>query len=128
MTTFVQEKPIRHIQLSDLSTISDSEHCKVRITGNVNFDKTTGSELVLLNTVDKIDHEVIVDLSQIDQFNLGDMHVQHDLVQFIGYRDFAKETYTDQIRFRALYYRFIRRTNLENYYAALKVQNDHLNV
>ena len=118
--------PIRHLQLADLSTISDSERCLVRITGNVNTERTTGSELALYNTTNHKDYEVLVDLQLLDQFNLKDMHVQHDLVQFIGSRDFAKETAPDQLRFKALYYRFIRRTNLDSYYAALQVQNDYL--
>jgi len=60
------------------------------------------------------------------------MHVHHDLVQFIGSRDFSKydEKYDsgEILRFKAIYFRFIRRTNLENYYAALQVQNNYLKI
>ena len=131
MTSFVRDQPIRHVKLSNLSLISDTEKSTVRITGNVDEKATNGNELVLVNAIrtgNNIEEDrVSVNLNLLDDFNLKNMNINHDLVQFIGSRQFSSETNEDCIiKFKALYFRFIRRTSLENYYAALKVQEDYL--
>jgi hypothetical protein len=132
MTTYLRDQPIRHCKLSDLKNISNTERSVVRITGNVETSNTDSSELLLYNKEGGERFEVLVNLNYLDNFKLSDMHVHHDLVQFIGSRDFSKydEKYDsgEILRFKAIYFRFIRRTNLENYYAALQVQNNYLKI
>jgi hypothetical protein len=132
MTTYLRDQPIRHCKLSDLKNISNTERSVVRITGNVEASNTDSSELLLYNKEGGERFEVLVNLNYLDNFKLSDMHVHHDLVQFIGSRDFSKYDGKydsgEVLRFKAIYFRFIRRTNLENYYAALQVQNNYLKI
>ncbi len=132
MTTYLRDQPIRHCKLSDLKNISNTERSVVRITGNVEASNTDSSELLLYNKEGGERFEVLVNLNYLDNFKLSDMHVHHDLVQFIGSRYFSKYDGKydsgEVLRFKAIYFRFIRRTNLENYYAALQVQNNYLKI
>ena len=119
------QQPIRHVKISNILKMSTTERSLIRITGNVDMDRTNAKELILVNRCgeSKNSNEVLVDLSSLENFNLYDINVQHDLVQFIGSRDMA---YTSLIRFKALFFRIIPRTSLENYYTALNVQNNYL--
>ncbi len=130
MATYSREQPIRHFKLSDLNQISNTVRTLVRITGNVDTKNTDTNELLLYNQFNSERSEVKVNLNYLENFKLSDMHVQHDLVQFIGSRDFSDYNSIadsdEPLRFKAIYFRFIRRTNLENYYEALQVQKDYL--
>lgn len=125
MTTLVNQQPIRHVKLSNILKLSSTERSLIRITGNVELDRTNAKELILVNRCgqSKNSNEVLVDLSCLVDFNLNDINVQHDLVQFIGSRDMIN---TNIIRFKALHFRVIRRTSLESYYTALNIQNNYL--
>jgi hypothetical protein len=56
---------------------------------------------------------------------MNDLHLQHDIVQFIGYK-LDNESNISNNRFKAVSYRIIKRTNLEKYYYAIDVQNKYL--
>jgi len=126
------ESSIKLIKLSDYLKIdfdTKSERIMLRLTGSVDPDKSNSKQLLLFsleeNEANKIiqRYEVNVDLSYLNDFNLSDIHLQHDLIQFIGYKD---PTNTKN-NFRALYFRLLKRTSLKNYYAAIDIQNRYLN-
>ena len=128
------ESSIKLIKLSDYLKIdfdTKSERIMLRLTGSVDPDQSNSNSKQLLlfgleeDEANKITqrYEVNVDLSYLNDFNLSDIHLQHDLVQFIGYKD---PTNTKN-NFRALYFRLLKRTSLKNYYAAIDIQNRYLN-
>lgn len=129
MDDFDDNRPISHCKLADIKLITNTEKLLVRITGNVDIANTDQNELSLVDNAEGLERsEVKVSLNNLIDFNLNDMHVQHDLVQFIGSRYFSDEETNEcgTIRFRAVFFRFIKRTNLENYLSAVQIQNDYL--
>ena len=68
--------------------------------------------------------ECLVDVSCLHEFHLTDIHTSHDLVQFIGYKDSSSSV--ECCRFKALFFRLIKRTSLNKYYYALSFQNSFM--
>lgn len=146
------EKTIFNLKLSELNALIAEERRLVRITGNVDITKSTNETLYLYSEEDsdsinlkrsesifklKFDrkessdgqitqrYEVIADVEYLDSFNLMDMHHQHDLIQIIGYKE-RQSSPNEPCKFKALYYRIIKRTNLQVYYQAIDIQYGHI--
>jgi hypothetical protein len=73
----------------------------------------------------RVRHEALVDFSCLDEFNLTDIHPVHDLVQFVGYKDSTSTL--EECKFKAIFFRVIKRTTLAKYYAALNIQYSFIN-
>ena len=130
MSYSLRDKAIRHVKLSQLGSVPNDERVLIRITGNVRPNKTNPNELGLFDQfndgVQIKKDEITVDLNYLEDFNLKDIHQQHDLVQFIGYPCIYIEGGIEYVKFKALYFRLIKRTSLELYYTALDIQENYL--
>lgn len=128
-------KPIKQMKISEYLNIDfefKTERLMLRLTGNVDVDLSNSEQLLLFSIEDHVNnkseivserYEVLVDLTYLNDFNLSDIHVQHDLVQFIGYKDPSMD---DSIVFRAIYFRLLKRTSIKTYYTAIDIQNNYL--
>jgi len=123
------DQPIRHIKISDYLQVDfnlKTERVMYRLTGNVDLNLSNSKQLLLFSIEEYADvsqrYEVKVDLSFLREFNLNDIHPQHDLVQFVGHKDPSENS----SMFRALYFRLLRRTSSKAYYEAINIQNDYL--
>lgn len=67
----------------------------------------------------------LVDLTYLNDYNLNDLNPQHDCIQFLGYKDSTSTV--NNCKFRAIYYRILKRINQSKYYAFLQIQNSYLN-
>ncbi len=147
------EKTLFNLKLSELNALIVEDRRLLRITGNVDKEKSTNEALYLYSEEDwdsinlkrsesifklKFDakrpsdckasqrYEVIVDVEYLDSFNLMDMHHQHDLIQLIGYKE--RQSFPNEpCKFKALYYRIVKRTNLQVYYQAIDIQYEYIN-
>ena len=88
------DQTIRHIKLSDYLQVDfglKTERTMYRLTGNIDLDLSNSKQLLLFSIEEHENiskrSEVKVDLSFLNDFNLNDIHPQHDLIQFIGYKD-----------------------------------------
>lgn len=69
--------------------------------------------------------ETWVDVSNLEEFDFNNISPQHDIVQFIGYKDSSSTS--SRCNFNAIFSRVIKRANLSKYYFALDVQNKFIN-
>ena len=120
------DQTIRHIKISDYLQVNfglKSERTMYRLTGNIDLDLSNSKQLLLFSIEEHENiskrSEVKVDLSYLNDFNLNDIHPQHDLIQFIGYKDPSEMSNM----FRALYFRLLKRTSSKEYYEAINIQN-----
>lgn len=81
--------------------------------------------MTMNNDVKNKRFECLVDLSYLDEFNQNDLNPHHDLIQFYGYKDSSSTL--DECKFRALYFRVVKRTSLGKYYTAIQIQNSFIN-
>ena len=81
-------------------------------------------------------HRCLVDGSLLADLTLGDINLHHDLVQFIGYKEQQQQQQqhphersdnATECRFKAMYFRLIKRTTLDAYYQALDVKDAYVN-
>ena len=137
MQNLFKERPIQNLKLSELSILVPKDRALLRITGNVDLNESSDDTSLILwskelnaATNSLKSYKCVVDLSMLDGFNIRDLHAQHDLVQFIGYKqevDCLTSDYLEYAHFKAVYFRVIRRLTIDKYYAALDVQNSYLN-
>lgn len=122
---------IKQIKLSDYLQIdfeSQTDRLMFRLTGNLDKNKSTLDELCLysIESTEKNRYEVLIDTRYLsNDFNLNDIHSQHDLVQFIGYKDPTEEEEYSH-KFRALSFRILKRTSIRNYYLCIDTLNEYL--
>jgi hypothetical protein len=147
--------PIYSLKMSELCRMVVKDKKMIKITGNLDMNNkhvlmvADKKELVLFSNECEaelnpflvrngfeFDHEsegnggvqryeALVDFSCLDEFNLVDIHPVHDLVQFVGYKDSTSTS--DICKFKAVFFRVIKKTTLAKYYKALEVQNSYLN-
>ena len=129
ISTDLTSQTVLNFKLSQLESYFPNERKLIRITGTLDSSKVDEKTLILFSE-EVIDYhpkkfECFVDISLICDFDLNDLHLQHDIVQFIGYK-LDNETKSSN-KFKAVSFRIIRRCNLEKYYFAIDVQNKYLN-
>ena len=88
------DRPIKFLKLYDLEKLALSDDRTLyRITGNIDLSNSTPKELILFNEFnenhqndlkisDAQGHrkEILIDISYLNEFNINDIHSQHDLV------------------------------------------------
>ena len=136
MANVFKERPMQNLKLSELSVFIPRDRSLIRITGNVDPDELKNAKSLVLFSKEFSDasksfklYKCCVDLECLEDFNLNDFHLQHDLVQFIGYKqeiDCSTAYNLEFIYFKAIYFRIIKRTTVQKYYLALDVQNNYL--
>jgi hypothetical protein len=103
---------------------SNKENNRFLMSKNFEFEDVSNYSFDL-DEENRARFECLIDLSCLEEFNLTDIHPQHDLVQFIGFKD-AESIESRCCRFRALFFRVIKRTSLCKYYYALDFQNNFI--
>ncbi|CAF1009776.1 unnamed protein product [Brachionus calyciflorus] len=153
----LNKETILNLKLSELNLMRVKDRKFIKITGKIdlNNELNDGKQLVIYsdesldsilpnkfllengleledleeikpNSKNEIEiFKCLVDLSYLEDFELKNINLQHDLVQFFGYKD-SSSTKID-CKFRAVYYRILKRTNLNKYYMAMNIQNSYLN-
>ena len=139
---------IYHLKLSELSKMIAQNRRLIRITGRVDTSKAMTNESISLISTEtncnqiaanlleifqfdlqshdefKDSYQTLVDLTLVNTFDLNDINTMHDLLQFIGYKEL--DNGREECHFNAIYYRLIKRTNLEDYYHALNLKESYL--
>jgi hypothetical protein len=116
MTNSLKNQIIYHMKLSEMNMLIPQDRRLFRITGNVDLSRSecNNSQLVIyseeenkckcendlplefieenlkfnFNYLNKSNHhQVLVDLTLLEEFKLDDINLQHDLIQFIGYKE-----------------------------------------
>jgi hypothetical protein len=115
MSNSLKNQTIYHMKLSEMNMLIPQDRRLFRITGNVDLSRDYSySQLVIyseeennsksekdlpsefieenlnfnFNYLKKSNHhQVLVDLSLLEEFKLDDINLQHDLIQFIGYKE-----------------------------------------
>lgn len=123
-----------NLKLSEITRLTTNERRLVKITGKIDMlsEKTIGKEVLVFSEESISDtnerSEVIIDTELLEDFNLADINSQHDIVQFIGYKDLnTANCEPGQCRFKAMNFRIISRTSLTSYYFAIDTQNAYIN-
>jgi hypothetical protein len=137
MANILRERPMKNLKLSELNVLIPKDRNLIRITGNVDSSQTNDAKTLILTSREYSEatqsykiYKCLVDVECLESFNLNDFHVQHDLVQFIGYKqeiDCLSSANLELTQFKAIYFRVIMRTTIEKYLLALDVQNNYLN-
>ena len=137
MAGVFRERPMKNLKLSELIFHIPKDRTLIRVTGNVDSSHVNDAKSLVLSNREYNEtnqsfkqYKCLVDVECLESFNLNDFHNQHDLVQFIGYKqeiDCLSSAYLEFTQFKAIYFRIIKRTTIEKYYLALDVQNNYLN-
>lgn len=141
------DQPVYHVKLSQLNQLVNTGRRLMRITGCLDINKSTNDTVVIYSQENDIfkssflekyfefDEDAVLfsnnyfevwvnlDLMSERQFNIRDLNPNHDLLQFIGYKD---STIKNKCVFKAMHIRIIKRMNLNSYYYVIDTQNDYI--
>lgn len=105
--------------------LNDRKLFKVTCKVDLSSEMTSGSVLLIYSDVEEPRSEALVDTEFLEGFNVGDFNSQHDLIQFIGYKDPLSANEHD-CKFKAVSFRIVSRTSLSSYYFALDTQSHYI--
>jgi hypothetical protein len=137
--------PIFHIKISETNRLLNRPgKFFVRITGHLDsYDSSNKTGILysleneylaeerdILNVAFNSDYEknlkrfeVKINFQLLDNFNVTDLNTRYDLIQAIGH---LKESSNARVEFNAVFYRVIRRMDLNKYYHAIDLQRYYL--
>jgi hypothetical protein len=137
MSDVLRDPPMKNLKLSELCLYIPKDKRLIRITGNIDATQLNNVNSLVLSSREYNEstqsfkqYKCLIDVECLYDFDLKDFHAQHDLVQFIGYKqeiDCLSSANLEFIQFKAIYFRIIKRQTIEKYYFALDVQNNYLN-
>lgn len=121
-----KDQILLNLKLSEL--VETNTRQMMKITGKVDMssERTVGQTVVIYSNEETSSRtEVLVDTELIEDFTMTDLNAQHDLIQFIGYKDLNLSS-DNECWFKAMNYRVISRVQLNSYYFALDLQNSYI--
>lgn len=121
-----KDQTLLNLKLSELVKTNTRQLMKITGKVDISSERTVGQTvLIYSNEETSSRNEVLVDTELIEDFTMADLNAQHDLIQFIGYKDLNLSS-DNECWFKAMNYRVISRAQLSSYYFALDLQNSYI--
>jgi hypothetical protein len=90
---------------------------KVAVLSSIEFDEKNNQKR----------HEIKVNFSMIDNFNINDYNGRFDLLQVGGYlKSITNRNYNDLLEFQVVFFRIFIKISLNSYYETIDLQRSYL--
>ena len=143
-----RENAVEHVKLSELNDDSFdrlvisrrdliANKTLIQITGCLESSSISENCVIVYSLEPNGEcYRALIDLSlMLDEFNLNDININNDIVQFVGFKlaDASNDNATMDASqhkrmqsFKAVYHRILKRTSLKTFYRAIDMQRESI--